>query len=287
MAKDRNAYTVPTSPVVEESTETSTVVTEEETATQVEETTPEEVAGTPETEAESTSETTEEETPTETQPEVSTEEETSPEEDESEQTMDTTPEELPEPQQDESEVEPTTAEEVAPTVSLSLAEVRRVIADESIGDMRARLQELAKNGPTVVKLLVMKLLGYADVMGATVVDAKIGAGRNYDLYNTLISILGEEDQALFKLKFDIVNLVFKEYRAEAFHDTKLHRFDKEWPRDATTLNTYQNLVTVITALCDLNERKKQMKTLSLEKAFDITTTAFTAHMISAAKRYYA
>jgi hypothetical protein len=256
MADNTNSNNSSASSAVEESTKTSTVNTVEVASTQVVEATQKEVNSTSTTETKSV---TEEKTIAETQPVADT---------------------------DNTVVDTTKVEDTTPTVNSTITEVRKVIADESIGDMRARLRELVKNGPTVAKLLLAKLLGYADAMSATVIDSKIGAGRNYDLYNTLIGVLAEEDQAMFKLKFDIVNLVFKEYRSESFNDVKLHRFDKEWPRDTTTLNTYQNLVTVITALCDLNDRVKQMKLISFDKAFDITTTTFTPDMISAVKRYY-
>jgi len=67
-----------------------------------------------------------------------------------------------------------------------------------------------------------------------------GAAKQYDLLNTIKSVVNTEDYGNFKTKFDIVNLAFRELKDEAFYTGNLYRFDNFWTYGEKALADAQN-----------------------------------------------
>ena len=198
-------------------------------------------------------------------------------------------------------VEETTPVEEVPTVD-EVPEVITVSNDANILDVtkisallakpgiliREKLDDIKLNGTVPFKLLIAKLDSYNEIMSpnAPSLDATKGAGRNFDLYTVLKALISEDNYNVFKVKFDIVNLYFKEYRTVAYTDYMLFRHSEEWKWGKDNFTTYCNIITVITTLCDMSTRQDKLKTLSLDKAFNKTDTVLNDTAIENLLKYY-
>ena len=154
--------------------------------------------------------------------------------------------------------------------------------------IREKLDDIKLNGTVPFKLLIAKLDSYNEIMSpnAPSLDATKGAGRNFDLYTVLKALISEDNYNVFKVKFDIVNLYFKEYRTVAYTDYMLFRHSEEWKWGKDNFTTYCNIITVITTLCDMSTRQDKLKTLSLDKAFNKTDTVLNDTAIENLLKYY-
>ena len=137
---------------------------------------------------------------------------------------------------------------------------------EAIVNSGVEAVSFVKNPMSYQNELSINAVGVTDVQGAS---------KNRILFYKLLQVLDTEDYTTFKIKFDVVNLVFLTYNDDAFNEFRLHRFDLKWTGGTTELKTYQKLVTVISALCDKSKRAEQLKTISLSKMVDANTTVFS------------
>lgn len=115
-----------------------------------------------------------------------------------------------------------------------------------------------------------------------------GAGRNYNLYIQIKDTASQEDYDRFKVEFDIVNMVYTQYKDGAFDEFQLFRFDRAWTSKwgEKSLTTFQNLNTVICALCDISTRQNNLATIDLDKALDPTKIELSDIAINNIKKYY-
>lgn len=247
MGKNRNSNTnTPTAKVVEpvESTEETPVDTQEP------ETTPEVVV--------------------DEQPEVT------PEviEEQPEETPEETPEEKPETQN-------TGTEEETPEVAVnSWDDVKSVIAMKTSVDNK--LEILSTCGFKPVELFVAFYMDYGKTMGPKVNEQE-GARFNTRLYNNLITTLREQDDAVFKIKFDLINLIFRNGAKDAFNEFRLCRFSDLQKISEKQLTTYHRLVVLIFSLADASTRAKNKKPLA---GFSASNTELNDNDVSRLKRYY-
>ncbi len=151
-----------------------------------------------------------------------------------------------------------------------------------------KLETIRTQGTVPYKMLMTKLFGYNDLMSpnAPSLEPVKGAGRNFDLYTVLKSVVSEEDYTVFKVKFDLVNMVFKTLKGEAYNEYMLHRHDQQWKWGKETLTTYQHLVTIISSLCDMSTRAHSLKHLSLDKALDKNVIVLSDKAIDNITKYY-
>lgn len=157
----------------------------------------------------------------------------------------------------------------------SLSSITTILENGSLSNEQ-KVEAIDKSGVEAVGF-IKNLIAYQNelsfkAIGLTDVQ---GASKNRILFFKLLQILDVEDYATFKIKFDVVNLVFLTYKEDAFNEFKLHRFDLKWTGGIKELKTYQKLVTVISALCDKSKRAEQLKTISLSKMVDANTTVFS------------
>lgn len=155
--------------------------------------------------------------------------------------------------------------------------------------IKQKLQEISENGPVALRSLISKLDMHNEQCGPKAADRGLPflAGRHYDLYNTLKQVVETKDQKQFTVKMDIVNLMFLQYKDEAFKDVKLTRGDFYWQWGEKSLETYINLVTLICNLANLETRAKTAKNLiSPEKATDIETTTLSEVAVANIRKYY-
>lgn len=93
-----------------------------------------------------------------------------------------------------------------------------------------------------------------------------GAKENTKLYNTIYSVINEKDDAIFKIKFDLVNFYFlNENKADdsVFVQFKLNRYSEaQKTLSNDQINTYHILNEIICSLADASTRVKEAKLLS-------------------------
>ena len=222
-----------------------------------------------------------EETPVDTQepettPEVVVEEqpEVTPEPEVIEEKPEETPEEKPETQN-------TGEEDELPEVSInSWDDVKSVIAMKTSVDNK--LEILSTCGFKPVELFVAFYMDYGKTMGPKVNEQE-GARFNTRLYNNLITTLREQDDAVFKIKFDLINLIFRNGAKDAFNEFRLCRFSDLQKISEKQLTTYHRLVVLIFSLADASTRAKNKKPLA---GFSASNTELNDNDVSRLKRYY-
>lgn len=170
---------------------------------------------------------------------------------------------------------PTTIEKKQENSNSSISSVTSILENGSLSNEEKLNAIVAANVPGIG--FVKNLLTYQNEMSMNSVlpSEQSGADKNRSLFFKLMNVLDEEDFSIFKIKFDIVNLVFLTYKNDSFDEFKLHRFDLKWTGGQKQLKTYQRLVTVISSLCDKTKRAEQLKSISLSKMVDADNTTFS------------
>jgi hypothetical protein len=167
----------------------------------------------------------------------------------------------------------------------NLITVDNILADNGT-NIEDKLNKIENECEFIYSNIVKTLRYYNNQMFEFVPNASVGNGQNYTLYNLLINIVNEKKYDVFKNKFDIVNLIFKELSSKGFYQPSLLRFLDKWIWGVKSLTTYSNLVTLICMLCDKSTRNKNKNKISLDKALDKKTTSFTDQAIENIKKYY-
>lgn len=127
---------------------------------------------------------------------------------------------------------------------------------------------------------------YRTKMSDSSIEPKDGAYQNFNLYTKINRIVEQKVYEEFKAMFDIVNLYFLYYQNDVFSEFKLHRFDYAWTWGEKQLNTYQMFVTLIPILCDWSTRAKNLKSVSLAKAFNLDKVVLKEQAITNMRKYY-
>lgn len=158
---------------------------------------------------------------------------------------------------------------------LTLDELKEIMGSEDIP--LADKMELFKNrGPVEQRVLISKIADYCVKMAPKngVVSGDFGASQNFDLLNTILEVVNFEDTERFKINFDMINAMFlvNNKEEDALHWVSVQRFDLQWKYGTRALTTYQNLVHIITTLCDLTTRPDLVEGIDFDKALDKTTT---------------
>jgi hypothetical protein len=168
---------------------------------------------------------------------------------------------------------------------IGFADIPMLLGRSDIG-MIAKFELMAKDGDTDVKKVVSKLLGFHQETNTKAPFKGIAhlAGKNYDLFNTIKSVLEIKDQNKFKASFDLVNLFFKTFAKDSYNEFRLRTGVESWKWGETSFKNYSNLVTVICVLCDAGARKKNIKKIDFVKLYK--DSAFTPTMEENLTKYY-
>lgn len=158
-------------------------------------------------------------------------------------------------------------------------------SSESIKDKLKAITELEND--LTYKSLVNKLLSYNNKMfGTMAIKPKDGAAANYDLFNLIKQVVSDNDFNTFKIKFNIINLMFLGYDKEAFSEQKLHRFDYEWKWGKESLTTYQHLITMISMLANKSTREQHISKGILNRALNKDVIGLSETAIQNIIKYY-
>jgi len=196
-------------------------------------------------------------------------------------------------------VEPEQVKEEIPAVTVEPEQVEEDKKSDPVNEVKAilaeplpleeKLSKIKSLGYTGYTTLIAKLEGYNDIMNpkGVGVTAKVGAGKNYDLYTTIKSVVNSPEFGAFKIKFDIINLMFKANSAGSFSKHNLQRYDLEWTWGSKSLATYQSLAHLISTLADKATRESMLKTkVSLNNALNKDMVELNDNSIEFIKRYY-
>lgn len=162
-----------------------------------------------------------------------------------------------------------------PIRDLVLSELKEIMASPDI-PLKDKMEIFKTRGPVEQRVFVSKIADYCDKMAPKngIVDSDFGASQNFDLLNTILEVVNFEDVERFKINFDMINAMFLTNNKEddALHWVSVQRFDLQWKYGSRALTTYQNLVHIISTLCDLSTRPQLVDGIDFDKALDKTTT---------------
>ena len=168
-----------------------------------------------------------------------------------------------------------------------VSEIKTIISKKDMS-LEDKLILISEKGNPHFKMLAIKLLSYARVLSRenNELTPVVGAGKNFDLHNTLLTVVDLKDYAMFKTSMDVVLLAFRAFKTDAFHIVSLHRFDGQWSWSMDDYNTFITLITVLGTLCEPSTRQTAIKTLDLSKAFNSKKTRFSAQAVENITRYF-
>lgn len=150
-------------------------------------------------------------------------------------------------------------------------------------DFKDKLIHLSKCESVEVATFASFFLDYDVAMSKGVESDSIGGKLNTRLYNQIMKVLREKDETVFKIKFDLINLVFKRNIHGSYDEFKCCRYSTSTASTKVALNTYHILVVIISSLADRQHRDKNKKAFtSLTNVNNLLTLAD----ISRIKRYY-
>ena len=165
-------------------------------------------------------------------------------------------------------------------------EIKVILIAEDLSGVE-KLNKIAKGAMLKFGTIASKLLGYNEHMyknpGLT---PATGVGKQYDLLNTLKAVLNTEDYNDFKVKFDIVNMAFRDLKKEAYNETHLYRYDQQWKWSKKDLVTLQHLLMLLIELSNGKTRAENKKKLDLNLALSKDEVNLSDTAISNIKKYY-
>ncbi len=150
-----------------------------------------------------------------------------------------------------------------------------------------KLEAISKSNFTAASLLVAMMNDYArDFKGY--VEPKIGAARTNRVYQAIMGVIREKDEAVFRAKFNLINLFFLTYGKEggAFNPIMLNRYTIEQGDSLSTkeVNTFHIITALISTLADASTRNKEKSSVGGFSAS--TATVLTDDNVSRVKEYY-
>lgn len=171
--------------------------------------------------------------------------------------------------------------------AMTMTDIENIIKDEQL-TFKEKVGILSKSGNQLTKDTVKILTNYEETMNDSnkALTEEEGASRNYDLYLAIKRVIETKDNDTFQALFSLVNLVFKEYANSAYDRIKLQRFDRQWPGGNKNLYTYQNIVTCISFLCNIMERKGNLRQIDFSVVFNKEKTAFKEVDAQSVIKYY-
>jgi len=174
----------------------------------------------------------------------------------------------------------------ATEVNLTQDDIKKVIIDPTLSG-KEKLTKIANHAMTAHASVASKLLGYNQFMYKNPnMVPQTGAAKQYDLLNTIKSVVNTEDYGNFKTKFDIVNLAFRELKDEAFYTGNLYRFDNFWTYGEKDLTSFQHILLILTTLADAQNRQQNIKKIDMSRALSPDDTTFTPTAVSNINKYY-
>lgn len=170
---------------------------------------------------------------------------------------------------------------------LPYSKVQEVIKDSQL-TFTEKMNILSTQGNEATRVLINKLLSYKETMTDDNKGLKPaeGAAKNFELYMVLLRVIESKDNTTFQALFDVVNMVFKEWKDDAYSEFKMHRFDDLWSGGDKGLLSFQYLTTAISNCCDILTREAAVKRTDFNILFDPEKTIFTERTKQSIVKYY-
>ena len=111
----------------------------------------------------------------------------------------------------------------------SITTVKEILYSADM-NMDEKLTRLSKCGLPLVEWVAISLIKYISKCGNSdiIVTDIEGSVANYNLFTTITKVCEQEDRAMFKVLFDIINMTFVFHAAYTFNPVSLMRFDGYW-----------------------------------------------------------
>ena len=121
-----------------------------------------------------------------------------------------------------------------------------------------------KKDDKVVGRLVTSLERYVNIVfKKNPNDGETVASMNYELYNIIKGIFGEEDYSVFKAKLTLLNRVFLLERNRYFNPVALSKYDFFWGFGNESRIGYHMLIEFLSEMANPNTRKARSKNFSI------------------------
>ena len=167
---------------------------------------------------------------------------------------------------------------------LSKTETASLLSDPNT-TLSEKLDIIFKKGLPFYSMIAAKIISYDEVMSANNgLNPKTAVNKQYDLLEVMRGVIETANYDDFKTKFDIINIGFINYKDGSFSHRKLYRFSEEWSIGERKLETFHNLIMLISTLADLNTRGENVKKLDIKKVLDNIELSETG--IENLKKYY-
>jgi len=181
------------------------------------------------------------------------------------------------------------AEERSADAVETLEEVSQYLTKPNVS-IKEKLAHMAVNAGSSVKGTLTALSDFANDFGVDgpEQEALRISSAHYTVYNTLLEVIRSEDNAMFKVKLDLVCLYFMAYgtAADAFTPTRMMRYDYEWKWGDNALETYHALVMVFASLSDRSKRAAELERIDLNSALIRDKLELTQDEIDRLIRYF-
>jgi len=145
------------------------------------------------------------------------------------------------------------------------------------------------NTDSKIKNNAMRLKTYEDKMcDGTMFDENAMIAIQKDFYLLLMSVISIKDYNELKKQFEVINTFFLRYNKSAFRSNKLLRFDHLLGLTPKQNTSYQNLIVVISTLCDpvVRTDPSRKSKINLELALDPKETDIPVYAGNNIKRFY-
>lgn len=185
------------------------------------------------------------------------------------------------------EQKPVTDSVITNTTSTSTpnneAQVEAILSSRNKDNITLELLELKSIYGDITRTIMMSINTLSsppiNINPATAVS------EQHKLYHIITEALNTEDYIRFKTRFDIVNRLFKDY-SNVLNDNVLLRHSEHWRYGQQKRKLYNFLVVILEELCDVSNRKNNLKKIDFNKLFSHKELPITQTMKTNLTKYY-
>ena len=172
------------------------------------------------------------------------------------------------------------------TGKLTNEQIKALLVDDKLTGIE-KLETIAKGAVTKYAIIASKMLGYNETMfNNPKLNIATGVAKQYDLLNTIKSIVNTEDYNDFKMKYDIMNTAFRDLKDQAFADRYVYRYEQEWKWGKKDLKTLQHMLLLLLDLSDGRTRAQNKKRIDFNAVLSKDEITLGDKAIENIKKYY-
>lgn len=153
---------------------------------------------------------------------------------------------------------------------LTIEEVSAIVSSCTPESFKSDMENIYKNGPLTYQVLVARLQKYQDHLSVDKPLLRDDVAKKYQIefYLLIREILEEDDEVRYKLSLDLLNLFFFIYKEDAYLPRYINRYDILEFRNKKHQKSFDNFVTILSTLCDKDNRSKLVGTFPFDELLD-------------------